>query len=60
VGGIAVKAPHTSEGSAGVSNQVMAESFLVLDTQRKDHAGKGIINIYAGVKWGYRLQVVQS
>ncbi len=47
------------EGPA-VSQLVMAESFLVLDTQRKDHAGKGIIDIYGGVKWGYQLQAVQA
>jgi hypothetical protein len=38
----------------------MAESFLVLDTGRKDRAGKGIIDILGGVKWGYQVQPVQS
>jgi hypothetical protein len=38
----------------------MAESFLVHDTGRKDRAGKGIIDIYGGVKWGMQLKPVHS
>lgn len=38
---------------------VMAESFLVEDTGRQNRKGKGIINIYGGVKWGYGVQAVQ-
>jgi len=30
----------------------MSESYRVHDTGRKDHGGKGIIDIYGGVKWG--------
>lgn len=32
------------------------ETFLVQDTGVKDAAGKGIINIYGGVKWGWQVQ----
>jgi hypothetical protein len=64
-GGIGVAPPRTSQspradtGSAGL-NGVMAESFLVHNTRQKDRAGKGIIDILAGVKWGYQVQPVQS
>ncbi|MGO9959992.1 MAG: hypothetical protein ACLP50_29120 [Solirubrobacteraceae bacterium] len=62
-GGTAVpntsRGPTTGEGPS-LANEVMLESFLVLDTQRQDHAGKGIIDILGGVKWGYQLQAAQS
>ena len=32
------------------------ETFLVQDTGIKNAAGKGIINIYGGVKWGWQVQ----
>jgi hypothetical protein len=38
----------------------MSESFLVLDTGRKARAGKGIIDIYGGIKWGWQVQATQS
>jgi hypothetical protein len=57
-GGIA--APTTGKGPTGLSDLQMAESFLVLDTGRKDHAGKGIIDILGGVKWGWQVQAAQS
>jgi hypothetical protein len=47
--------PRTGKSSTGFADLLMAESFLVLDTGRKDHAGKGIINILAGVKWGWQV-----
>ena len=59
-GAIGLQAPHTSGGPPAVSNQVMAESFLVRDTGRQDRAGKGIIDILGGVKWGYQVQAAQS
>jgi hypothetical protein len=64
-GGIGVEPPRTGKSArvaadpAGL-NGVMAESFLVLDTGRKDRARKGIIDILCGVKWGYQVQPVQS
>ena len=62
-GGIGVppggKAPTTGTGPA-LSAVTMTESFLVEDTGRKDRQGKGIINIYGGVKWGYQLRAAQS
>jgi hypothetical protein len=58
-GGFGGKPPgRNSPGrnSPGLSSRVLAETFLVHDTGRKDHAGKGIIDIYGGVKWGWQLQ----
>lgn len=55
------KGPTTGAGSGpAISSQEMSETFLALDTGRKDHAGKGIIDILGGVKWGYQVQPVQS
>jgi hypothetical protein len=65
-GGIASKAPSTGKGQTtgrgptALSEPVTCESFLVLDTGRKDRAGKGIIDIHGGVKWGYQVQAAQS
>jgi hypothetical protein len=64
-GGIGVGPPRTGKSlraatDAPALNGVMAESFLALDTQRKDHAGKGIIHILGGVKWGYQVKAVPS
>jgi hypothetical protein len=50
---IAVKRPTTLE------DQRMFETFLAKDTGRKDHAGKGIVDIYGGIKWGWQVQPVQ-
>jgi hypothetical protein len=33
-----------------------AETFLVQDTRMKDAAGKDIVNIFGGIKWGWRLR----
>jgi hypothetical protein len=57
-GGISSGGPRTADGPA-VSNQVLIESFLVLDTGRKDHTGKGIIEILGGIKWGYQVKAAQ-
>jgi hypothetical protein len=37
-----------------------AEAFLVQDTGIKDGAGKEIINVFGGVKWGWQVQRVTS
>jgi hypothetical protein len=60
-GGIAEgKGKGNGKDSPALSAPSMAESFLVHDTGRKDHAGKGIIDIYGGVKWGLQLKPVHS
>jgi hypothetical protein len=48
-------------GSAGKGQTTLRlrqtfETFLVQDNGIKDAAGKGIINIYGGVKWGWQVQ----
>lgn len=47
-------------GPTTIANQEMFETFLVRDTRRKDRAGKGIIDIYGGIKWGWRVHAAQS
>jgi len=32
-----------------------AETFLVQDTRTKDKAGKDIVNVFGGIKWGWQL-----
>jgi hypothetical protein len=64
-GGIGVKPPHpgtspdTGAGPA-LSQQTLLETFLANDTGRKDHSGRGIIDIYGGIKWGWQIQAAQS
>jgi hypothetical protein len=58
--GIAGKGPTTGKGPITIENQEMFETFLVRDTGRKDHAGKRIIDIYGGIKWGWQVQAAQS
>ena len=58
--GIGVGTGGAGEGSTTIANQEMFETFLVHDTGRKDRAGKGIIDIYGGIKWGWRVQAARS
>lgn len=56
--GIALKRPTTRPTT--LEDQRMFETFLAHDTGRKDHAGKGIIEIYGGIKWGWQVAPAQS
>ena len=38
---------------------LIAETFLVQDTRMRDTAGKDIVNIFGGIKWGWRLRSIQ-
>jgi hypothetical protein len=49
------KGPPPGKGPT-LSGLRMFETFLVLDTGRKDHTGKGILDIYGGIKWGWQVQ----
>ena len=46
-------------GNRGLSARYLAEAFLARDTLTKDKAGKEVIEIYAGVKYGWQLQEVK-
>jgi hypothetical protein len=53
--------PQTSiAGGGAVDDQFMAEVFLVQDTGTRDAAGKGVIKVFGGVKWGWQAQEVRS
>jgi hypothetical protein len=41
-------------------SQELFETFLVHDTGRKTRAGRSIVDIYGGIKWGWRVQVAPS
>jgi len=49
--------PHLSQGAASRLRPVQfrAEVFLAQDTGTKNAAGKDIVNIFGGVKWGWQL-----
>ena len=34
-------------------HQFRAETFLVRDTGRRDHSGRGIVEVYGGFQWGW-------
>jgi len=50
--------PHVSQGASGHLRPTVfrAEVFLAQDTGIKNAAGKDIIDIFGGVKWGWQLQ----
>lgn len=37
-------------------NYFIAETFLAQDTRKKDAAGRDIVNIFGGFKWGWQLR----
>ena len=42
-----------------LSGQNLAEIFLAQDTGTKDAAGKDVVNIFGGIKWGWQVHEVQ-
>ena len=48
------------KGPITIDNREMFETFLVHETGHKGHTGKGIIDIYGGIKWGWQVQAVRS
>ena len=49
------------EGFSGKNlprNLFVAETFLAQDTRTKDSAGKDIVNIFGGIKWGWQMRSV--
>jgi hypothetical protein len=55
-GGVSGISSKPARAGAGFSSRFLAESFLVLDTRRKDAAGRGIIDVLGGVKWGWQVK----
>jgi hypothetical protein len=45
-------------GETALSDQFLAEIFLVQDTGLKDAAGKDVIKVYGGLKYGWQVQAV--
>jgi hypothetical protein len=43
-----------------IDTQEVFEAFLVRDTGREDRAGRSIIEVYGGVKWGWQVRPAQS
>ena len=41
-------------------NFFVAETFLAQDTRTKDAAGKDIVNIFGGIKWGWQMHSVSG
>jgi hypothetical protein len=49
-------ASNVSASSFSPPILLIAETFLVQDTRMKDPAGKDIVNVFGGIKWGWRLR----
>lgn len=47
---------RAGKGGTTLRGRQTFETFLVRDTGIKDAAGKGIINVYGGAKWGWQVQ----
>ena len=43
------------DGMEDVDTRCLAETFLAQDTGRTDRSGKGIVNVFGGVKYGWQL-----
>jgi hypothetical protein len=56
--GLANKGP-TGKDPTTLSQLRMFETFLARDTGHKDHTGKGILDIYGGIKWGWQVQAAR-
>jgi hypothetical protein len=50
--------PSQGQGNRVLSARYLAETFLARDTLTKDAAGKNVIEIYGGIKYGWQLQEV--
>jgi hypothetical protein len=51
--------PHLGSPAKTLSVQIVrAETFLVQTTGKKNSAGKEIVNIYGGVRWGFELEPI--
>jgi hypothetical protein len=48
-----------AQGNFTLDEQFLAETFLAQDTGIKDAAGKAIITIFGGIKWGWQVQEVR-
>jgi hypothetical protein len=57
---ITAQASPGQDGDGGLSARYLAETFLARDTLTRDAAGKDVIEIFAGLKYGWQLQEVTS
>jgi hypothetical protein len=54
-------APQTNiVGDLTLEIEFVAETFLVQDTGTRDAAGRDVIKIFGGMKWGWHVQQVQQ
>ena len=52
-------APESAAAGTDPSQSFLSEVFLAQDTGRKDRAGRGIVNVSAGVKWGWQVERIR-
>jgi hypothetical protein len=55
---VAAQPSQGLDGKRVLSARYLAETFLARDTLTKDKAGKDVIDIYGGIKYGWQLQEV--
>jgi hypothetical protein len=53
-------APQSAAQGGDASQRFIAEAFLAQDTGRKDRAGRGIVNVRGGVKWGWNVEQIRG
>lgn len=52
---------HQTTGARSVPRtEYRAETFLTQDTGTKNTAGKDIVNVYGGIKWGFELEPLST
>jgi hypothetical protein len=56
--GPGVLSPVSPHGGVG-PQVVRLETFLAEDTGRRNAAGKKIVDIYGGIKWGFAFETVE-
>jgi hypothetical protein len=52
--------PQSAVQGADASQRFTAEAFLAQDTGRRDRAGRGIVNVMGGVKWGWKVEHIRT
>jgi hypothetical protein len=55
---VAAQPSQGQGGNRGLSARYLAETFLARDTLTKNAAGKDVIDVFGGIKYGWQLQEV--
>ncbi|GAA3619788.1 hypothetical protein GCM10022419_126760 [Nonomuraea rosea] len=53
-------APSVGVGRPEATVQFLAETFLVQDTGTRNAAGKAVVHVFGGLKWGWQVKLLQD